>query len=281
MRSRRAHHPTPSISLSDARSLDATFACNVTYIAFQHPPANASPLTSSPSPHHSSSDVSLVSTQSANSSSSSSSTSLPAPAPSPSPSPHATPAFTSVTIPSNRILPHPPQPRPSLPSPTNARMQHDASSTDHLSPPVQHRVVHVPSPNHHPVPPTKSVLTTLAHLNLSPNTSQRASISSSSSSQDMSAASLPTLSKPADESHLLGAWASTAICGNDITSSCLYATGLCIADAGVFAPIILILVAVTLYLFRSVYGEAVTALPLKYTHPHHAYPSAYATAQSC
>lgn len=33
--------------------------------------------------------------------------------------------------------------------------------------------------------------------------------------------------------HLLGPWSSTAICGNDITSSCLYVSALCAAQAGV------------------------------------------------
>jgi amino acid transporter len=62
--------------------------------------------------------------------------------------------------------------------------------------------------------------------------------------------------------HRLGQWLSTSISGNDITSSILYTTGICISDAGIVAPITMIAVACTLYLFRSVYGEAVTALPL-------------------
>jgi hypothetical protein len=67
---------------------------------------------------------------------------------------------------------------------------------------------------------------------------------------------------PVSHSHKLGQWMATGICGNDITSSCLYVTGLCVADAGVWAPICLLMVVVTLYLFRAIYGEAVTALPL-------------------
>jgi amino acid transporter len=51
-------------------------------------------------------------------------------------------------------------------------------------------------------------------------------------------------------------------CGNDITSSCLYTVGLCTAAAGVYAPLSLILIVLMLYLFRSVYGEVCTALPL-------------------
>lgn len=67
---------------------------------------------------------------------------------------------------------------------------------------------------------------------------------------------------PVSHAHKLGQWMATGICGNDITSSCLYVTGLCVADAGVYAPICLLMVAFTLFLFRRVYGEAVTALPL-------------------
>lgn len=62
--------------------------------------------------------------------------------------------------------------------------------------------------------------------------------------------------------HRLGVWKSTAICGNDITSSCLYVAALCAIYAGPYAPIALALVAATLYLFRKIYAEVVTALPL-------------------
>lgn len=60
----------------------------------------------------------------------------------------------------------------------------------------------------------------------------------------------------------LGQLASTAICGNDITSSCLYVSALAIFYAGIWAPVALLLVAGLLYLFRSIYGEVVGALPL-------------------
>jgi len=62
--------------------------------------------------------------------------------------------------------------------------------------------------------------------------------------------------------HTLGAWASTAICGNDITSSCLYVSALCAAQAGALAPIALLIVGGVLYLFRKVYAEVGSALPL-------------------
>ena len=60
----------------------------------------------------------------------------------------------------------------------------------------------------------------------------------------------------------LGQLAATAICGNDITSSCLYVSALAIFYAGKWAPVSLLMVAGVLYLFRSIYGEVVGALPL-------------------
>ena len=56
--------------------------------------------------------------------------------------------------------------------------------------------------------------------------------------------------------------AATAICGNDITSSCLYVSGVSIAYAGQYAWISLLIVAGVLFLFRKIYGEVVGALPL-------------------
>ncbi len=60
----------------------------------------------------------------------------------------------------------------------------------------------------------------------------------------------------------LGEWYSTAICGNDITSSCLYVSALTIAVAGQYAWVSLLFVAAVLFLFRKIYGEVVGALPL-------------------
>ena len=60
----------------------------------------------------------------------------------------------------------------------------------------------------------------------------------------------------------LNEWYSTAICGNDITSSVLYVSALTIAIAGQYAWIALLMVAGTLFLFRKIYGEVVGALPL-------------------
>jgi amino acid transporter len=64
------------------------------------------------------------------------------------------------------------------------------------------------------------------------------------------------------EKHTLGAWRATAICGNDITSSVLYVSALCAAQAGALAPVVLLGVAGVLYLFRRIYGEVGSALPL-------------------
>ncbi|MGL2992425.1 APC family permease [Flavobacterium sp. TSSA_36] len=55
---------------------------------------------------------------------------------------------------------------------------------------------------------------------------------------------------------------ATAICGNDISSSCLYVSALTIMYAGQFAWISLLVVALVLFLFRKIYGEVVGAIPL-------------------
>lgn len=60
----------------------------------------------------------------------------------------------------------------------------------------------------------------------------------------------------------LGELAATAICGNDITSSCLYVSALSILYAGQYAWVSLLIVSVVLYFYRKIYSEAVGALPL-------------------
>jgi len=60
----------------------------------------------------------------------------------------------------------------------------------------------------------------------------------------------------------LSVLASTAICGNDISSSVLYVSALAIAFAGQYAWITLLIVSIVLFLFRKIYGEVVGALPL-------------------
>jgi len=59
----------------------------------------------------------------------------------------------------------------------------------------------------------------------------------------------------------LGPWHATAICGNDITSSCLYVSAIAIVYAHALAPLALLLAAGVLYLYRRIYTEVVEALP--------------------
>lgn len=60
----------------------------------------------------------------------------------------------------------------------------------------------------------------------------------------------------------LGPWLATGICGNDITSSCLYVAAIATAYAGIWAPLVLLMVAGLLYIYRSIYAEVGDALPL-------------------
>ncbi len=55
---------------------------------------------------------------------------------------------------------------------------------------------------------------------------------------------------------------ATAICGNDITSSCLYVSAYAIMAGGKWAWLSLLFVAAVLFLFRSIYAEVVGTLPL-------------------
>lgn len=59
----------------------------------------------------------------------------------------------------------------------------------------------------------------------------------------------------------LGLLAATAICGNDITSSCLYVSALAIYYGGRWGPLSLVIVSIVLYFYRSIYAEVVGALP--------------------
>jgi len=61
---------------------------------------------------------------------------------------------------------------------------------------------------------------------------------------------------------VLGQWRATAVCGNDITSSVLYVSALCAAQAGAWAPVVLLFVSAVLYLYRKIYTEVCSALPL-------------------
>ncbi len=60
----------------------------------------------------------------------------------------------------------------------------------------------------------------------------------------------------------LSQWLATGICGNDITSSCLYVSAIAAVYAGVLAPVVLLMVVGVLYLYKKVYIEVVEALPL-------------------
>jgi amino acid transporter len=71
-----------------------------------------------------------------------------------------------------------------------------------------------------------------------------------------------TESTPGVPQHLLGQWLATSIAGNDITSSCLYSSGVVATASGIMSPFAVTLVAFVLYLFRSIYTEACTALPM-------------------
>ncbi len=64
------------------------------------------------------------------------------------------------------------------------------------------------------------------------------------------------------KSKKLSEWRATAICGNDITSSCLYVSSLALLWAGPWAVLSLSGVVVVLALFRGIYSEVVGALPL-------------------
>ncbi len=58
----------------------------------------------------------------------------------------------------------------------------------------------------------------------------------------------------------LGEAESTSMCGNDITSSFTYVAGLAILFAGVWAPVVLLLIVFVLLLYKKVYTEVVEAL---------------------
>ncbi|MFH0785294.1 MAG: APC family permease [Pseudomonadota bacterium] len=60
----------------------------------------------------------------------------------------------------------------------------------------------------------------------------------------------------------LGQLPATATCGNDITSSCLYVSAFAIIYSDRWAPLVLCMVAIVLYLYRAIYAEVVGSLPL-------------------
>lgn len=60
----------------------------------------------------------------------------------------------------------------------------------------------------------------------------------------------------------LSSFSTTAIASNDILSSSLYVSGITILFAGVWAPIIFLVISVVLFCYKKVYTEVVEALPL-------------------
>lgn len=64
------------------------------------------------------------------------------------------------------------------------------------------------------------------------------------------------------EKKRLSQWLATGICGNDITSSCLYVAAIAAVYAGVLAPVVLLIVGGVLYLYKKIYTEVVEALPM-------------------
>ncbi len=70
------------------------------------------------------------------------------------------------------------------------------------------------------------------------------------------------MQKPAHQHVKLGQAYATAICGNDILSSCLYVSGIAILFAGVYAPLVLLFIGFILFLYKKVYTEVVEALPV-------------------
>ncbi|OQA16447.1 MAG: hypothetical protein BWY64_02559 [bacterium ADurb.Bin363] len=60
----------------------------------------------------------------------------------------------------------------------------------------------------------------------------------------------------------LSEWFATAICGNDITSSCLYVSVICTRHGGCFSPFLLLMISVVLYFYKKIYSEVGDALPL-------------------
>lgn len=80
--------------------------------------------------------------------------------------------------------------------------------------------------------------------------------------EDLETEPVPIRHLDQEKRHFLGTWKATAICGNDITSSCLYVSALAIAYAGVMAPLALLLVSFTLFLFKKIYAEVGSALPM-------------------
>uniref|UniRef100_A0A7S3YJ83 Amino acid permease/ SLC12A domain-containing protein n=1 Tax=Lotharella globosa TaxID=91324 RepID=A0A7S3YJ83_9EUKA len=70
--------------------------------------------------------------------------------------------------------------------------------------------------------------------------------------------------QPSDKKpkHRLGVFVATAIAGNDILSSLLFVSALTAVEAGIWAPVAQVLVVFTLWLYKGVYCEVLSALPM-------------------
>lgn len=60
----------------------------------------------------------------------------------------------------------------------------------------------------------------------------------------------------------LGQLPATAIAGNDITSSCLYSAGITLQNGGIMAPFSSAILCFVLWLFRDIYSEVCSGLPM-------------------
>lgn len=61
---------------------------------------------------------------------------------------------------------------------------------------------------------------------------------------------------------LIGQWRATSIAGNDLIASVLYSIGPCVVQAGEYAPISMLLVALLMYPMKRIITEVATAMPL-------------------
>lgn len=61
---------------------------------------------------------------------------------------------------------------------------------------------------------------------------------------------------------LIGQWRATSIAGNDLIASVLYSIGPCVLQAGRFAPISMLIVALLMYPMKRIITEVATSLPL-------------------
>lgn len=70
------------------------------------------------------------------------------------------------------------------------------------------------------------------------------------------------MDKPTKPGKKLNQLFATAICGNDILSTTFYVSGISILFAGIYAPLILAIIALVLYFYKSIYREVVEAIPV-------------------